>query len=88
MADGQQAFGWRPAATTSALRPGEIVVDLFAGGGGASEALMQALGRDPDVAINHDAAAIGLHSANHPYAKHLQTDMLSPRELFAMERAA
>ena len=30
-----------------------LVVDLFAGGGGASEGLAQALGRDPDIAINH-----------------------------------
>ena len=84
MADGsQRSFGWRPAALRSALLPGEIVVDLFAGGGGASEALLQALGRDPDVAINHDPAAIAMHAANHPYAKHLQTDVwhAEPRQV-------
>lgn len=59
-----------PPLGTSRLRPGEIVVDLFAGGGGASEALRQALGRDPDIAINHDADAIGMHAANHPYTRH------------------
>ena len=55
-----------PPPQTSALRPGEIVVDLFAGGGGASEALKQALGVDPALAYNHDEWAIGMHAANHP----------------------
>lgn len=55
--------------------PGEMVVDLFAGGGGASEALRQALGRDPDIAINHDAIALGLHAANHPSTRHLREDI-------------
>lgn len=70
MADGSQTSFHLPAIGTSRLRPGEIVVDLFAGGGGASEALRQALGRDPDIAINHDADAIGMHAANHPYTQH------------------
>lgn len=85
MADGtQQGFGFRELPA-SRLRPGEIVVDLFAGGGGASEALRQALGRDPDIAINHDAAAIGMHAANHPYTRHLQEDVwhADPRRLVA-----
>lgn len=43
MADGSGAFNF-PLPQVSRLRPGEIVVDLFAGGGGASEALKQALG--------------------------------------------
>ena len=64
MADGS-AFNF-PLPQVSRLRPGEIVVDLFAGGGGASEALKQALGIDPHLAYNHDADAIGMHSANHP----------------------
>jgi DNA (cytosine-5)-methyltransferase 1 len=72
-----------PMAGVSRLRSGEIVVDLFAGGGGASEALRQALGRDPDIAINHDAAAIGMHAANHPYTQHLTEDVwhAAPRRL-------
>lgn len=71
MADGfaQSAFNLPPIGT-SRLQPGEIIVDLFAGGGGASEALRQALGRDPDIAINHDPDAIGMHAANHPYTRH------------------
>lgn len=70
MADGSQHCFHLPLAGTSRLRPGEIVVDLFAGGGGASEALRQALGRDPDIAINHDTDAIGMHAVNHPYTTH------------------
>lgn len=65
----QSAFNLPPIGT-SRLKPREIIVDLFAGGGGASEALRQALGRDPDIAINHDPDAIGMHAANHPYTRH------------------
>ena len=77
MADGTQHYFRFPKsrAAASRLRPGEIVVDLFAGGGGASEALLQALGRDPDIAINHDEHAIGMHAANHPFARHLREDV-------------
>ena len=53
-----------------ALEDDEIIVDSFAGGGGASEGIRLALGRDPDIAINHDAEAIALHAANHPGTKH------------------
>ena len=52
-----------------------IIVDLFAGGGGASEGIRLALGRCPDVAINHDAAAIAMHEANHPSTLHLREDI-------------
>lgn len=52
-----------------------LVVDLFAGGGGASTGLAWALGRDPDIAINHDAEALALHAANHPHTRHLQNDI-------------
>lgn len=80
MADGSRArpqsgFNFPERALVSALREGEIVVDLFAGGGGASEALRQALGRDPDICINHDEWAIGMHAANHPFARHLCEDV-------------
>ncbi len=47
-----------------------FVVDLFAGGGGASEGIRRALGRCPDVAVNHDPAAIEMHEANHPSTRH------------------
>ncbi len=75
MDDGMQyGFGFRPQSN-SLLRRDEIVVDLFAGGGGASEALRQAIGREPDICINHDPAAIGMHAANHPHALHLCEDV-------------
>lgn len=74
MADGSHAFNF-PAPQHSRLRPGEIVVDLFAGGGGASEALKQALGVDPALAYNHDAMAIGMHAANHPLTEHHREDI-------------
>lgn len=53
----------------------EIIVDLFAGGGGASEGIRLATGRDPDVAVNHDAVAIAMHAANHPGTRHLHQDV-------------
>lgn len=48
----------------------ELIVDSFAGGGGASEGIRRALGRGPDIAINHDPEAIALHAANHPETRH------------------
>ena len=55
--------------------PYELVVDNFAGGGGASTGIRNALGRDVDIAINHDASAIAMHRVNHPTAKHYQEDV-------------
>lgn len=48
-----------------------MIIDNFAGGGGASSGIEMALGRSPDVAINHDAEALCMHSANHPETIHL-----------------
>lgn len=61
----------------------ELIVDLFAGGGGASEGIKQAFGRDPDIAVNHDAIAVQVHAANHPGAVHYRRDVfeVSPREV-------
>ena len=53
----------------------EITVDLFAGGGGASTGIEQAIGRPVDVAINHDPEAISLHAANHPQTLHYTADV-------------
>lgn len=53
----------------------ELVVDLFAGGGGASTGIEQAIGRSVDVAINHDPEAISLHQANHPQTRHYCSDV-------------
>jgi DNA (cytosine-5)-methyltransferase 1 len=74
MADGSRSFNF-PLPQRSRLRLGEIVVDLFAGGGGASEALKQALGQDPALAYNHDELAIGMHAANHPLTSHHREDI-------------
>lgn len=53
----------------------ELVVDFFAGGGGASFGIECALGRSPDIAVNHDREAIALHAANHPDSRHYQEDV-------------
>lgn len=45
----------------------EAIINGFAGGGGASTGIEMALGRSPDVAINHDPIALAMHKANHPY---------------------
>lgn len=47
-----------------------LIIDNFAGGGGASTGIEAAMGRKVDVAINHDEAAIAVHSANHPDTAH------------------
>ena len=52
------------------IAPDELIIDNFAGGGGASLGIEMALGRSSDIAINHDAEAIAMHRANHPGAKH------------------
>lgn len=53
----------------------EIIIDNFAGGGGTSMGIAMALGRGPDVAINHDPEAIAMHIANHPDTVHLCEDV-------------
>ncbi len=53
------------------MNDNEIIVDNFAGGGGASTGIEAALGRPVDIAINHDAIAVAMHRANHPKTKHL-----------------
>ena len=62
-----------------------LIVDLFAGGGGASTGLAQALGRAPDIAINHDAEALSMHMANHPGTRHLLNDITRVLPLEATE---
>lgn len=49
---------------------GELIVDNFAGGGGASTGIEMATGYSVDIAINHDPEAIKMHKANHPRTKH------------------
>lgn len=48
----------------------EIIVDNFAGGGGASTGIEMAIGRSVDIAINHDPNAIAMHTTNHPDTLH------------------
>lgn len=52
-----------------------LVIDSFAGGGGASLGIEMALGRPVDIAINHNAKAIAMHRANHPGTKHYIEDI-------------
>lgn len=63
----------------------EIIVDNFAGGGGASTGIELAAGRPVNIAINHDAAAILLHKTNHPHTEHIQASVwdVDPEELCA-----
>lgn len=53
----------------------EMIVDLFAGGGGASSGIFMATGRHPDVAVNHDPDAVALHAMNHPTTRHYCCDV-------------
>jgi DNA (cytosine-5)-methyltransferase 1 len=61
---------------------GELVIDGFAGGGGASTGIEQSLGRPVDIAINHDPVAISMHKANHPGTRHYCESIfeVNPRE--------
>lgn len=63
----------------------EIIVDNFAGGGGASLGIERALGRAVDLAINHDRASIDMHLANHGHTRHLCEDVwdVEPKEATA-----
>lgn len=54
---------------------GELIVDNFAGGGGASTGIEMATGYSVDIAINHDPEAIKMHKANHPNTKHYCEDV-------------
>lgn len=52
-----------------------LFIDGFAGGGGASTGIAQAIGRDVDIALNHSPSAIAIHKANHPGTRHLCQDI-------------
>jgi DNA (cytosine-5)-methyltransferase 1 len=53
----------------------ELIVDNFAGGGGASIGIEMALGRPVDIAVNHDKIAVAMHTANHPQTRHFCEDV-------------
>lgn len=61
----------------------ELVVDLFAGGGGASTGIEQAIGRPVDISINHDPEAVALHAVNHPQTQHYTSDVFEINPLVA-----
>lgn len=54
-----------------------LLIDCFAGGGGASKGIELALNRPIDIAINHDPEAIRIHRVNHPYTLHLTEDIFT-----------
>lgn len=60
-----------------------LIIDSFAGGGGASTGIEWALGRSPDFAVNHDDEALLMHAANHPDTVHLKENIwkVDPRAL-------
>lgn len=69
------------AAATLAFTPIQVdglFLDGFAGGGGASTGIEQAIGRSVDIAINHSETAIAIHKANHPETNHYCTDIRMP----------
>ena len=73
----------RPPIIRASFDASELVVDSFAGGGGASTGIEQALGgRAVDIAINHSPAAIAMHQANHPRTKHFCQNVweVAPRD--------
>lgn len=57
------------------MRDVNLIIDCFAGGGGASVGIEMALGRQVDIAINHDPDAILMHKTNHPDTLHLTEDI-------------
>jgi len=59
----------------------ELVVDCFAGGGGASTGIEMALGVSPDIAINHNEESVLLHMANHKYTNHYISDIFEVNPL-------
>ncbi|HBV3480678.1 DNA cytosine methyltransferase [Raoultella planticola] len=61
------------------MRDSEIIVDNFAGGGGASTGIEMATGRSVDIAINHDPNAVAMHTTNHPDTLHYCESVYSIR---------
>ncbi|MHB4698044.1 DNA cytosine methyltransferase [Klebsiella pneumoniae] len=61
------------------MKDSEIIVDNFAGGGGASTGIEMAIGRSVDIAINHDPNAVAMHTTNHPGTLHYCESVYSVR---------
>ncbi len=68
-------FAWKRPPQLRLALDDELIVDNFAGGGGASMGIEMALGRGVDIAINHDPQALAMHEANHPHTRHYQADV-------------
>ncbi|MCL2220825.1 MAG: DNA cytosine methyltransferase [Oscillospiraceae bacterium] len=68
----------------------ELIIDNFAGGGGASTGIELATGRPVDIAINHDPEAIEMHKRNHPYTRHYCENVwkVDPKEVTSGQRVA
>jgi DNA (cytosine-5)-methyltransferase 1 len=71
----------RPPIFRASFDPSDMIVDNFAGGGGASSGITGAL-RPPDMAVNHNPVALAMHQANHPETRHYCEDVwaVDPRE--------
>jgi DNA (cytosine-5)-methyltransferase 1 len=90
----KQALAWTPESIQIGdtippldLDDDEWIVVDFAGGGGSSEGLKQALGREPDVARNHDPVALAMHAANHPNTIHIKGDIWESRPKVLAKKA-
>lgn len=61
----------------------ELIIDMFAGGGGASTGIEIAIGRHVDIACNHDPEAVAMHAINHPQTQHFIEDVwhVNPTEV-------
>jgi DNA (cytosine-5)-methyltransferase 1 len=68
---------------TKMIHETELIIDLFAGGGGASTGIEAALGRPVNFAVNHSAVAIAVHAANHSKTEHFIKDVfeVKPEEV-------
>lgn len=75
MADPTTAFMVSAALSFTPIHVDGLFIDGFAGGGGASTGIEQAIGRPVDIAVNHSPTAIAIHKANHPAATHYCQDI-------------
>nr|DAX06600.1 MAG TPA: DNA cytosine methyltransferase [Bacteriophage sp.] len=66
---------WAVCSGEEVIKMDDLIIDCFAGGGGASVGIEMALGRHVDIAINHDPEAIRMHEVNHPDTIHLTEDI-------------
>lgn len=73
--EGGRSGGHRNGISWLFSKMKDLIIDCFAGGGGASVGIEMALGRPVDIAINHDPQAIRMHQVNHPDTLHLTEDI-------------